>query len=95
MSPIAILSMTMKTTVRIRNNPWRKLKVSLKQKGAFKSNSFMSIVKEEPKKKLTKKELKAIEDAEFEAALAGVTQAAPVEEKKEEAAKVGEGNSKN
>ena len=47
---------------------------------------------------MTKKELKAKEDAEFEALMAGVPQndvAQPEESKKADAPKVGEGNSKN
>ena len=62
----------------------KKSKVSQKFNGVFNSKSlFLNLVAEEPKKKLTKKELKAIEDAEFEAALAGITPSnEPKEEKK-------------
>lgn len=61
----------------------KKSKVSQKFNGVFNSKSFfLNLVAEEPKK-LTKKELKAIEDAEFEAALAGITPSnEPKEEKK-------------
>lgn len=46
---------------------------------------------------LSKKEKKALEDAEFEALMAGVKieNATKAEEKKEEAPKAGDGNSKN
>jgi hypothetical protein len=49
---------------------------------------------EAPKKQLTKKELKAIEDAEFEA-LMGDVKVTKEEEKKSDAPVVGAGNSKN
>jgi hypothetical protein len=40
---------------------------------------FIPVVAEKPEKKLTKKELKAIEDAEFEALMGGVTPTAAPE----------------
>jgi hypothetical protein len=44
---------------------------------------------------LTKKELKAIEDAEFEALMGGIETKPKEEEKKSDAPVVGAGNSKN
>ena len=89
--------MTMRTTPRTKNNLRKRKKVSAQIQWSVNSQFLFKIVAEEPKKKLTKKELKALEDAEFEAALAGVTPTtAPAEEKKqEEAPKPGQGNSKN
>ena len=72
----------MRTTPRIKNNLKKRKKVSAQINWSVNSQFLFQIVAEEPKKKLTKKELKALEDAEFEAALAGVTPTAPVEEKK-------------
>ena len=70
----------MRTTPRIKNSLQKKPKVS-QTKGVLVNQFFkINIVAEKPEKKLTKKELKALEDAEFEAALAGVTPtAAPVD----------------
>lgn len=55
-------------------------------------------IEKKPEKKLTKKQLKAQEDAEFEALMAGVpvADASKGESKQADAApKAGEGNSKN